>query len=261
MATNRKAFSLVELTIVLLVMAALMALIIKGRDLIENVRMQRDFSAHVERLYKDFYKYHLLSIELRGYDGVLADAKENGGYEETVDGFIDTDTDDKRVDSLYSLSTTTSEVNLLYNYDGTETPYTEDSKITDYLRRVDPLFLNFFMTGDTYSYKAYGGSIVKVIFGADKSGENQGNILVFYDINSLELARIYDRMMDDEINGTEGKIILLGYRYSGACSPRTTSTCTCSSGVCLAKGVDEGCEYPLCSPTDVKEIAIGVKVD
>lgn len=256
---KQKAFSLLELTIVLVIVGILLTAVIRGRSVIESLKMKKDFSEHLQRLYEDFYKYSTLSVKLKGYESVLGDSVENGGYESSPDGFVDHDVPAKTVDFLLGLSGNFSEVKVLYDYDGTKLPYAKNSGISSYIRTVDPDFFNEFRAGGHYyAYTASDGSEARVWFGADESGSKTGNLIVVC-VDSVTLARFYDKMIDGRVNGEEGRAVLLGYKYSG-CAPETTANCRCGGGTCVGRGMREGCKFPTCSPQSLREVCLGVAV-
>jgi prepilin-type N-terminal cleavage/methylation domain-containing protein len=258
---NRKAFTLVELAIVVIIIGLLLGLVVKGKSLIQSAKMKKDFEEKVNRIYQDVSKYKLFSFEQKGYEGVIGDGIENGGFESTTNGFIDVDTDGKTVENLYSVGFSFSELRILFDYNGTETPYSSSSSLVHAFYSVDSEFSKIFnLANNFFSFTTSKGSVVKVFLGADVSGERQGNFVIFKGLN-IEEAKTYDHLLDGEISGNSGKLILLGFRYSSPCSPNTTSTCYCSSGVCIGKGAEGGCDFPFCAETSVSDVTIGVKLD
>jgi len=258
---KRQAFSLIELTIVLVVISILLAAIVKGRFIVNSLKMKQDFSRHFQRLYEDFYKYSTLSIELKGYESILGDGVENGGYENSPDGFIDTDVPPKRIDYLFGSTGNFSEVEVLYNYNGTRLPYAKNSSISSYVKKVDSTFFNEFEAkGNYYVYSAYDGSLARVYFGADRSGSETGNLIIVC-LKSIVLAEFYDKMVDGKANGEKGRLVLLGYKYSDGCVPEPSASCSCSGGVCVGKGMNKGCRFPLCPPETASEVCVGARVD
>ena len=67
-------------------------------------------------------------------------------------------------------------------------------------------------------------------------------------------------MIDDRKSGEVGKFIVLGYRLNGCNPPSSTDTCRCSGNVCIGKGAEGGCPFPLCKPEQVEHLLCGYKL-
>lgn len=266
-------FTLIELTIVLIIIGLVMAMIVKGRDIIKSARTKKDYVNYVERLYDDVFKYKAFVFERNGYEGIIGDGEENGGYEPEANGYIDTDTDNKTAAILVlGTSDNFTEVALLKDYDGTKRPYdpSDDSHIIAYLQaeEVDPEITNAFRFrngNEGFMFTTSGGAIKKTVhayLGSDAIGEARDNFLVFEDISSDE-ARAFDTMIDDVANGITGNFIVLGYKLASSCyTNRTSSTCKCfdSQRTCIGKGAEGGCPYPSCPPEEVEKLVCGYRL-
>ena len=276
-----RGFTLIELTIVLIIIGLLMTMVVKGRDIIRSARTKKDYVNYIERLYEDVFKYKAFVFERNGYEAIIGDGVENGGYENEVDGYIDTDMDNKTVAFIFSaaypgFSDDFSQVKLLKDYDGTKRPYdpSDDLHIIAYLKadEVDPDIDRAFMFGDGregFMFVPSGGAIKKTVhvyLGKDDnaSGTNgaSDNFLIFEDL-SADQARAFDTMIDDMADGTNGKFIVLGYRASSECySNKTSGVCKCydSHRICMARGAEGGCPYPSCPPEEVEKLVCGYRL-
>jgi prepilin-type N-terminal cleavage/methylation domain-containing protein len=269
---KNSAFSLIELAVVLLIVGVLITIVVKGRNLLENAQMKKDYVNYVERLYTDIFKYKAFVFEKQGYEGIIGDAQENGGFEAEPDGFIDTDTDNKTVaNKWFALSANASEVRLLIDYNGASRPYDpkDPNHLIAYLKvpEVDPEIDNVFYLGsgtDGFVFTASGGYMkkrVNMYLGADKDGEMVANFLVLYNLPADE-ARSFDVMIDGEADGVNGKFIVLGFELESPCSASglSSSTCTCVGNKCVGKGAEGGCPFPECDPSHIKQLVCGYKL-
>ena len=262
----KKAFSLIELTIVLIIMGILFSFIMKGTSIIKNAKIKRDYNNYVLRLKDDIYKYQDKMLSLRGYAAILGDGKENGGFEDITDGFVDTDDLNVKNSTIATLlnSSLNTTIHVLTDYNGAEEPYKLGTNhIVDYIKLVDKDIDKIFRFGngkEGFIYTSTTSRKIHIYLGADKEGEMVGNLLVIYN-PSLEEAISYDTITDGRMNGEKGDMLLLGYKYNpNFCNPQTNNNCICQSGVCISKGIEKGCPFPGCQKDSISEIILGLVI-
>ncbi len=259
----KKAFSLIELVIVLIIIGILMTLVMKASSIVKDAKIKKDFANYILRLKDDIYKYEDWALSSKGYAAIIGDGKENGGFEDTTDGFVDTDegtTFNSTISDLLG-SSLPSNVHVLTSYDGTQKPYKpETNHVTDYLKIVDKDIDKVFKIGkgdEGYIYFSALGKEVHLYLGKDQYSSNPTNAIIIFNPD-LQEAISYDTMVDGIMNGEDGKLVLLGYKYSSSCSPKSTDNCKCNSGICIAKNLTQGCPYPSCKSEEVKNVILGL---
>ncbi len=259
----KKAFSLIELVIVLIIIGILMTFVMKGSSIVKDAKIKKDFANYILRLKDDIYKYEDWALSSKGYAAIIGDGKENGGFEDTTDGFVDTDegtTFNSTISDLLG-SSLPSNVHVLTSYDGTQKPYKpETNHVTDYLKIVDKDIDKVFKIGkgdEGYIYFSALGKEVHLYLGKDQYSSNPTNAIIIFNPD-LQEAISYDTMVDGIMNGEDGKLVLLGYKYSSSCSPKSTDNCKCNSGICIAKNLTQGCPYPSCKSEEVKNVILGL---
>jgi len=256
---SRKAFSLLELSVVLVIIGILFVAVLKGKSLIVDAAVKRDFTNYVMPLKEDFTLYREKALEVKGYEEVLGDGKDNGGQEDSTDGFIDTDTDNKTVENLLGYIANYSGVRILTNYNGTQKPYS--TSLLDRLETVDDDMGRYKVgNGDEgYLFVSAKHHEVHLYFGADTKDES-GNFLVIYGIDVPEYM-IYDRLADGDADGSSGDFLILGVKMKKECESIDGDTCKCfESGIyryCYGKGAEGGCRVPTCGPSQVLTLVAG----
>ena len=262
----KRAFSLIELTIVLIIIGIILSLVVKGTSVIKSAKIKRDYNNYILRLKDDIYKYQDKMLSLRGYAAILGDGKENGGFEDITDGFVDTDNQSIKNSTVATLlnSNLNTTIHVLTDYNGKETPYKLGTNhIVDYIKLVDKDIDKIFRFGngkEGFIYTSTLGNKIHIYLGADREDEEVGNLLIIYN-PSLEEAISYDTITDGQMDGEEGDMILLGYKYdSNSCTPKTNNNCIYKSGTCISKGIEKGCPFPGCSKESVSEIILGLKI-
>jgi len=262
----KRAFSLIELTIVLIIIGIILSLVVKGTSVIKSAKIKRDYNNYILRLKDDIYKYQDKMLSLRGYAAILGDGKENGGFEDITDGFVDTDNQSIKNSTVATLlnSNLNTTIHVLTDYNGKETPYKLGTNhIVDYIKLVDKDIDKIFRFGngkEGFIYTSTLGNKIHIYLGADREDEEVGNLLIIYN-PSLEEAISYDTITDGQMDGEEGDMILLGYKYdSNSCTPKTNNNCIYKSGTCISKGIEKGCPFPGCSKESISEIILGLKI-
>ena len=273
---NISGFTLIELTIVLIVIGLLLGIVMKGADVLRSANMKKDYANYIDRLYGDIFKYKSWTLARLGYENIIGDGQENGGFDQSTDGFIDTDTDndDKSVTVGTKWFSDTpiedggfSQVRILTNYDPDDpkSPYKDD--LPTYLsgEEVDPDIDTVFQTGngqEGFMFHTRGSKynkMVHIYLGADKNGDNTANFMIIHDL-PLDEAISFDTLIEGSSNGEKSKFIALGYRVNSQCYKNVSSdTCQCSDTTytCIGKGAEGGCALPACSPEQVELLVMG----
>ena len=260
-------FTLIELTIVLIIIGLLLGIVFKGADVLRSAYMKKDYANYVDRLYGDVYKYKSWTLARLGYENIIADGTENGGYDESTDGFIDTDTDNKTVGTWFD-DVNASDVRLLTDYDGSDKPYAQNNdNIIAYLSgdEVDPDIASVFQLGsgtEGFMFHTKGSKVKKLVhiyLGADRDGAKTANFLVIDDL-PIDEGISFDTMIDGSADGEEGKFIVLGFETDQDCYKNiNTDHCQCDDGQfsCIGKGAEGGCAFPACAADQVQRLVVG----
>jgi len=268
MRTKKKyGFTLLELTIVLIVIGLLISIVFKGVDVLRSANMKKDYTNYIDRLYGDIFKYKSWTMARLGYEQIIGDGQENGGYEDSTDGFIDTDTDNKTVGTWFG-DVNASDVRLLTDYSG-DKPYDRDGddNIIAYLSsdEVDPNITEAFSFGsgtEGFMFMAKGSKsnkMVHIYLGSDRNGAKTANFLIIENL-PLDEAISFDTLIDGKAQGEEGKFVVLGFQVDAECYKNIdSSTCNCtnSNHSCIGKGAEGGCAFPVCSVDQVEKLVMG----
>ena len=256
----KKAFTLIELAISLAIIALIMAAIFKGAEIINNAKIKKAFK-DIKEIYDAYFEYITYSISTNGNEEIIGDGKDNGGYEDEADGYIDTNNTKLDMELLgIDLGT---EIKILTNYDGTKTPYNwnKEGTIASILTssNINPEIKSLFQYKDGKSGFIYNGpkGAIRVYFGKDEVNES-GNLLIIYGLTQKEY-HIFDTIVDGKSDGENGKFKLAGYKIENKCVIKQDSNkCLCSNDntICVIKSIDGGCRMPMCNLANTKLIAI-----
>lgn len=178
---NRKrAFTLIEISIVLVIIGIILASVMKGRDLIKSSQIKEFNQVFVSQWETVANSYFSRMA------AVLADSTDNGGRLASIDGFMDgaIDTSGEYADVKTALDASGIDIDELVKSDLSD----------PFKRSVDGEFV--------------GKKIVEVSFTNYLLNGKQRNYLIFNNIPG-DVAQAIDTMKDGQPSGKNGSVIAL----------------------------------------------------
>lgn len=197
---NKKAFTLIELSIVLIIIGIILSSVMKGRDLLRSSKI-KEFSQTFVNEWEIVVDSYFNRIGTN-----LADSIYNGGSEATIDGFMDGD-----------LNTTLEYSSLDNNLSGSGIDICKSIKAN-------------IKDGSTYCSSGYnpfkravtgeftGTKVVIVTFTNYIIDGKNKNILLFNNIPG-DVAQAIDTMRDGVPDGTNGNVLALTAEVSSSSAP------------------------------------------
>lgn len=209
----RKGFSLIELSIVLIIIGLLMAAVMKGRDLIRSAEMKKFYNTFIkawELAYTQYYDRTGMPL------GAPLYVKENGNKVEIkdfvgADEVIDEDKADFVVRKGDTIENRAKEVGLELPNTGRAKPYVYKVSFTD----VSPVDVWITFGSDPVRKeekldickedKCEGKYVVNL----KGNGGNRGNFMLIVNV-PYDVAAQIDRIIDGYADGKKGDIICVG---------------------------------------------------
>ena len=200
----RRAFSLIELSIVLIIIGLLMAAIIKGKDLIRSAEMKKFYNNFVkawELVYSQYYDRTGMPLGGPLYTKEYGQIKNFVGADYTKNDFVfrDGKTIVKRAKEVgLELPTTTAPTAYAYIISFTKAPKTT-MYITfgaDVVQKNETI--NVCLNDDCSNTTK-----VKTITG---QGDGKGNFMIMYNV-PYDVAIQLDRIIDGNADGLNGNLI------------------------------------------------------
>ncbi len=187
---RKKAFSLIEISIVLIIIGVIISSVMKGRDLLRSSKIKEFSHTFVN-------KWEIITISYFNRIGNnIADGNLNGGTTSTVDGFMDGNITETTHYLNIDTNLTASGINVCQSIktnvkDGSSFC---NSGYNPFKRRVTGEFT--------------GSKIVTITFTNYIINNRRENILLFMNIPG-DIAQAIDTMRDGTPDGVNGKVLAL----------------------------------------------------
>ena len=241
----RKGFSLIELSVVLIIIGLLMAAIMKGRDLIRSAEMKKFYNNFVkawELVYSQYYDRTGIPL---GGPLYVNDTSTNKtvklvdfvGANYTLNGtdfvFRDGDTIEQRAKDVgLELPNTGLDKSYKYRVTFTDAPYSTVwiTFGSDPVRDADNLRV---CKGDNCNNWAW----------VNGTGDNRGNFMIMVNV-PYDVAAQIDRIIDGRADGKSGNVICVA-NYENTVNPNTINSTVVDNSTVTDLGETVNCKGSL----------------
>ena len=205
---KRKAFTLIEISIVLIIIGIILASVMKGRDLLKSTQI-KEFSQTYVNEWEVVANSYFSRVGSNIYDSV-----NNGGQatETSIDGFMDGNTTALTLPGAYNKLEGNISISGIDICEGIKTDIKDStnspcsSGYQPFQRSVDGEFT--------------GKSTVTIWFSHYEINGRKNNVLMFYNVPG-DVAQAIDTMRDGIPDGTSGSVVAIS---SSTGNPGTAAT-------------------------------------